>query len=105
MTLIAIFTALVLLHSLISGRLERTLVTAPIVFTAAGMLALLILPELRTRWMHALYFAVMMTVLGSIFAHGLSAMPGMEAYARKIGTLPPGAPELEGLEAANGDVS
>jgi NhaP-type Na+/H+ or K+/H+ antiporter len=39
--------------------------------------------------------AVMMTVLCSIFAHGLSALPGMEIYARKIATLPPGAPELE----------
>lgn len=49
MTLLAIFIALVFLHSLISGRLERTVVTAPIVFTAAGMLVLLLLPELRER--------------------------------------------------------
>ena len=47
MTLIAIFIALVFLHSLVSGRLERTVVTAPIVFTAAGMAALFFLPELR----------------------------------------------------------
>ncbi len=38
--------------------------------------------------------AVMMTVLLSIFAHGLSAVPGMELYARKIGSLPSDAPEL-----------
>ncbi len=37
--------------------------------------------------------AVMMTVLVSIFAHGLSAVPGMELYARKIEKLPPSAPE------------
>ena len=49
MTLLAIFIALVFRHSLISGRLERTVVTAPIVFTAAGMLVLLLLPELRER--------------------------------------------------------
>lgn len=36
MTLPAIFLVLVFLHSLVSGRLERTIVTAPIVFTAAG---------------------------------------------------------------------
>ena len=41
-------------------------------------------------------FAVMATVLFSIFAHGLSAIPGMELYARRIRTLRSGAPEREG---------
>ena len=41
MDLVAIFLALVFLYSLISGRLERTVVTAPMLFTAAGMLTLL----------------------------------------------------------------
>ena len=36
----------------------------------------------------------MMTVLLSVFAHGLSALPGMEIYARKIAALGPGAPEV-----------
>jgi NhaP-type Na+/H+ or K+/H+ antiporter len=49
MTLLAIFITLVFLHSLVSDRLERTVVTAPIVFTTAGMLVLLLLPELRER--------------------------------------------------------
>ena len=40
--------------------------------------------------------AVMATVFVSIFAHGLSAAPGMELYARKIAQLEPGAPEHEG---------
>jgi NhaP-type Na+/H+ or K+/H+ antiporter len=39
--------------------------------------------------------AVMATVFISIFAHGLSAAPGMELYARKIAKLEPSAPELE----------
>src|SRR4051812_4034299 len=47
MTLIAIFIAVVFAHSLVSRRLERTVVTAPIVFTASGMLAFLVLPELQ----------------------------------------------------------
>ena len=38
-------------------------------------------------------FAVMATVLLSIFAHGLSAMPGIGLYARKIEALPGNAPE------------
>jgi NhaP-type Na+/H+ or K+/H+ antiporter len=40
--------------------------------------------------------AVMATVFLSIFAHGFSAVPGMELYARKIAELEPGAPEHEG---------
>jgi hypothetical protein len=45
MTLLAIFIALVFLHSLVYGRLERTVVTAPILFTTAGLLVLLLLPD------------------------------------------------------------
>jgi sodium/hydrogen antiporter len=37
--------------------------------------------------------AVIATVALSIFAHGLSAMPGIRLYARKIAALPQGAPE------------
>ena len=40
--LIGIFVSLVFLYSLISGRLERTVITAPILFTAAGMLTSLV---------------------------------------------------------------
>jgi hypothetical protein len=40
--------------------------------------------------------AVMATVFLSIFAHGLSAAPGMKLYARKIAALEPSAPEHEG---------
>ena len=49
MTLIAIFIILIFLYSLASARLEKTIFTAPILFTAAGMLVLLLLPELRER--------------------------------------------------------
>lgn len=38
MVLIAVFVSLVFLYSLVSRRLERTVITAPIVFTAAGIL-------------------------------------------------------------------
>jgi NhaP-type Na+/H+ or K+/H+ antiporter len=47
MTFIAIFVSLIFLHSLISARLERSVLTAPIVFTSAGMVAPLCLPELH----------------------------------------------------------
>jgi NhaP-type Na+/H+ or K+/H+ antiporter len=42
MIVIGIFVSLVFLYSLISARLERTVITAPILFTAAGMLTSLI---------------------------------------------------------------
>jgi len=38
---------------------------------------------------------VILTVAISIFAHGLSARPGMERYARRVDRLPAGAPEKE----------
>jgi hypothetical protein len=47
--LIAIFITLIFLYSLVSRRLERTVFTAPILFTAAGMVVLLFLPALRDR--------------------------------------------------------
>jgi NhaP-type Na+/H+ or K+/H+ antiporter len=49
MTLIVIFVALILLYSMVSRRLDRTILTAPIVFTGAGILVLLVLPSLREQ--------------------------------------------------------
>ena len=37
----------------------------------------------------------MVTVLLSIFAHGLSALPGMKLYAAKVATLDAAAPERQ----------
>jgi sodium/hydrogen antiporter len=44
---------------------------------------------------------VMMTVLVSIFAHGLSAALGIDLYARRIAALDASAPEHQGVEAAS----
>ncbi len=44
--------------------------------------------------------AVVATVLLSIFAHGLSASPGIALYARRVQALPPGAPEREADDPA-----
>jgi NhaP-type Na+/H+ or K+/H+ antiporter len=44
-------------------------------------------------------FAVMATVVLSIFVHGLSAMPGISIYANKMAALPPTAPERQQVEA------
>lgn len=49
MTFIAIFIGLIFIYSLVSGLLDRTVLTAPIVFTVAGMCVVLLLPELREQ--------------------------------------------------------
>ena len=46
MLLIAVFIVVVFLYTLVSRRLDRTIITAPIVFTAAGILLVLALPGL-----------------------------------------------------------
>jgi len=56
MSLLAIFVGLVFLYSLVSARLERTLLTAPMVFTAAGMGVLLLMEELRKQGVNATVF-------------------------------------------------
>ena len=49
MTQVAIFIALLFLLSVIGGRLERTVLTAPMLFTAAGMLICVGIPEFRDQ--------------------------------------------------------
>ena len=46
MSIIIVYTVLIFAYSLVSGRLAQTVITAPIVFTAAGALALFCAPEL-----------------------------------------------------------
>ena len=46
MTLLSVFIALVFLYCLVSARIDRTIVTAPIVFTFAGMVVYLVTSEL-----------------------------------------------------------
>lgn len=52
--------------------------------------------ETRQPGESTIRLAVMATVLLSILAHGLSALPGIKRYARGLRTLPADAPELEG---------
>src|SRR5512137_973059 len=47
MAIVVLFILLVFLYSLVSRRLEQTVITAPIVFTAAGILLVLAMPGLR----------------------------------------------------------
>ncbi|HEX6813739.1 MAG TPA: cation:proton antiporter [Planctomycetota bacterium] len=46
MTLLTLLLGLIFLHSLVSGRLERTVFTAPIVFTGVGALVFVLAPQM-----------------------------------------------------------
>jgi NhaP-type Na+/H+ or K+/H+ antiporter len=49
--------------------------------------------EARLPGEETIKLAVMVTVMLSIFAHGFSALPGIDRYARKVAELPADAPE------------
>jgi len=55
--------------------------------------------EMHLQGESTIRFAVMATVLLSIFAHGLTAMPGINLYARKIAPLGTDAPEHQEVRA------
>lgn len=48
---------------------------------------------------HPLRYAITATVALSIFAHGLTAVPGIDLYARRVALLDPATPEHLGLRA------
>ena len=48
---------------------------------------------------HPLRYAITATVALSIFAHGLTAVPGIDLYARRVALLDAAAPEHRGLRA------
>ncbi len=123
MILLALLASLLFVYSLMSGRLDGTIVTAPMVFTAAGMLAFPVVKAVINTGVDAKIFffglaevgLVMLlftdasqtnlTVLLSIFVHGVSAMPGISLYERKIAALPNAAPEHQDVKAGSRYVS
>jgi NhaP-type Na+/H+ or K+/H+ antiporter len=96
-TLIVIFIALILLHSLVSKRLDRTILTAPIVFTSAGMLVLLlVLPTLREQQVNIEVFMkvaevglvlLLFTEAGRIDLQVLKSMHNLPARLLSVGML------------------
>ena len=46
MILVAVFISVVFFYSLIAQRLERTVVTGPMIFTTAGLIVILLMPQL-----------------------------------------------------------
>ncbi len=53
--------------------------------------------ELHLPGESTIRLAVMVTVVASIFVHGMSAMPGISIYSRKVAALGPSAPERQEL--------
>jgi len=56
--------------------------------------------EVKLPGESTLRLAVMATVLLSILAHGLSALPGIDLYVKRIVSLGTGAPEYQAVEEA-----
>jgi sodium/hydrogen antiporter len=86
--ILAAFILLLFVHGLVSRRLERTVITAPIVFTLAGILLQPVFTTFQQNAVHKsdmfLHLAEIATVLLSIFAHGLSAVPAINWHARHL---------------------
>jgi NhaP-type Na+/H+ or K+/H+ antiporter len=80
MTSLAVFVSLFFLYSLVSRRLEQTIVTAPIMFTTAGMLMLPALPAI-------LRFGVNTSVLSWLAETGLVLLLFTDASRTDLATL------------------
>jgi sodium/hydrogen antiporter len=80
MTSLAVFVSLFFLYSLVSRRLEQTIVTAPIMFTTAGMLMLPALPAI-------LRFGVNTSALSWLAETGLVLLLFTDASRTDMATL------------------
>jgi NhaP-type Na+/H+ or K+/H+ antiporter len=86
--------------SLIGTRLNRSTVVFMGWFGPRGLASIVLgmvylEQELRLPGEETIRLAVMVTVLLSIFAHGLSALPGISIYAPSVASLDPSAPERQ----------
>lgn len=98
MILLGLFALLVFVYSLVSGRLERTVITAPIVFTAAGIVLAFLVPSARAelelyRWAFLLIAEVGLVMTLFTDASHLSlpllrGSGGLPARLLGIGMLP-----------------
>ena len=87
MILLAIFVSLFFLFSLVSRRLERTMLTAPIVFTVAGMLMSSTLPSIMKTGFNANAFLALAEV-GLVLLLFTDASRTPLLILRDVGSLP-----------------
>ena len=84
---LALFVLLVFLFSLVSRRLEGTMVTAPIAFTAAGMLMFFVLPWIQRAGFNANVF-LRLAEIGLVLLLFTDASRTELGILRSIGSLP-----------------
>jgi sodium/hydrogen antiporter len=84
---LAFFVLLVFLFSLVSRRLEGTIVTAPIVFTGAGMLMFSVLPWIQRAGLNATIF-LRLAEIGLVLLLFTDASRTELGILRSIGSLP-----------------
>jgi sodium/hydrogen antiporter len=87
MAVLAIFVSLFFLFSLFSGLLDRTIFTAPIVFTVAGMLMFPTMPSILKARISANVFLALAEV-GLVLLLFTDASQTNLATLRSIGSLP-----------------
>jgi sodium/hydrogen antiporter len=87
MPIIALFVSLFFLFSLFSGLLDRTIFTAPIVFTAAGMLIFPVMPAIL-RAGYTANALLDLAEVGLVFLLFTDASQTNFATLRSIGSLP-----------------
>ncbi|MGA7869609.1 MAG: cation:proton antiporter [Candidatus Binatus sp.] len=87
MVLLAIFVSLFFFFSLVSRRLERTILTAPVVFTVAGMLMSSALPSILKAGFNASVFLGLAEV-GLVLLLFTDASQTKLAILRSVGNLP-----------------
>jgi len=86
--------------SLIGARLRRSSVLFLGWFGPRGLASVvLVLVALEEPALHSvgaeIVLIVLITVILSVFAHGITAQPGAALYARKVAAMSPDAPELQ----------
>jgi NhaP-type Na+/H+ or K+/H+ antiporter len=84
---LAIFASIHFLYSLLSQRLERTVLTAPIVFTVAGMLMFRFIPEVMRAGINSQVF-LRLAEVGLVLLLFTDARRTELKVLRKIGNLP-----------------
>jgi NhaP-type Na+/H+ or K+/H+ antiporter len=87
MVLLAIFVSLFFVFSLVSGRLERTILTPPIVFTVAGMLMFPALPTILEAGFNRNVFLALAEV-GLVLLLFTDASQTKLTTIRSVGSLP-----------------
>jgi sodium/hydrogen antiporter len=87
-TLLILFVGLIFLHAIVSGRLARTVVTAPMLFTTAGLAVGLLLPATAPGGDHQLHLLLTIAEIGLVLLLFTDASKTSPAALKSAGSLP-----------------